>query len=188
MLANGAPLRPTALQPGQNSTNPFAGVPGLGGGGLNITLPIPLPGGNGTGPGTPTGPLTGLVQTNSSYQMEALDWVLSTRPRTSEYFGKLDRTAIAAAGQSCGGLESYEVTVAKSKYIKTTGIFNSGLLIQNQTLLDSLKKPVFYFIGGPTDIAYPNAERDYENLPDGLPAYKANLDVGKFFLICGAAK
>ena len=29
-----------------------------------------------------------------------------------------------------------------------------------------------------TLVAYPNGERDYDNLPNGLPAWKGNLDVG----------
>ena len=39
-------------------------------------------------------------------------------------------------------------------------------------------KPIAYFIGGPSDIAYPNAIDDWGKLPAGLPAFMGNLNVG----------
>ncbi|WP_208798116.1 cellulose binding domain-containing protein [Microbispora triticiradicis] len=41
-----------------------------------------------------------------------------------------------------------------------------------------LTKPIAYFIGGPSDIAYPNAIDDWGKLPAGLPAFMGNLNVG----------
>jgi hypothetical protein len=44
--------------------------------------------------------------------------------------------------------------------------------------VDTLKKlhtPVIYIIGGPTDIAYQNAESDFADINNGLPLFNANL-------------
>jgi hypothetical protein len=82
-----------------------------------------------------------------------------------------------------------------------TVILNSGITNVSRTpLLSDLKVPIGYFLGGPGDVAYPNVriplsfapfhyknllisqclqgERDYLNLPKGLPAFKGNLNVG----------
>lgn len=37
---------------------------------------------------------------------------------------------------------------------------------------------MFYLLGGPTDVAYPNGERDYASLPRGTPAWKGNHELG----------
>lgn len=57
------------------------------------------------------------------------------------------------------------------------GIWNSGLLT-NYTAARHFGKPVFFFLGGPGDIAYQNGERDYAAMPAGVPKWKGNLDVG----------
>lgn len=45
-------------------------------------------------------------------------------------------------------------------------------------LLSEIKVPVAWFVGGPKDMGYPNAEKDYALLNAGLPSYKASLDTG----------
>lgn len=42
--------------------------------------------------------------------------------------------------------------------VKVIGIFNSGQLNSN-VIAKSLTKPAFYFLGGPSDIAYKNVSR-----------------------------
>jgi hypothetical protein len=60
--------------------------------------------------------------------------------------------------------------------VTVIGIFNSG---EFTTSVKSTKvtKPIFYFLGGSTDIAYANGERDYKNLPATTPKWKGNLPV-----------
>jgi dienelactone hydrolase len=71
-------------------------------------------------------------------------------------YGNIDTTKIAAAGQSCGGLEAYSASYHDDR-IKLTVLFNSGVLDNAKThLLSELKVPVAYFLGGPKDIAYAN--------------------------------
>jgi hypothetical protein len=41
-----------------------------------------------------------------------------------------------------------------------------------------LKQPIFYFLGGSSDIAYKQGERDFTELPKDTPTWKGNLPVG----------
>jgi len=43
--------------------------------------------------------------------------------------------------------------------------------------LKAFHAPVAYFIGGPSDIAYANAEDDFKRI-EGVPVFYANLNVG----------
>ena len=43
--------------------------------------------------------------------------------------------------------------------------------------LKTLHSPIAYFIGGPTDVAYPNAEDDFKRI-EGVPVLKANINTG----------
>jgi hypothetical protein len=90
-------------------------------------------------------------------------------------------------GQSCGGLQA--LAVSRDPRITTTVVWNSGAfppgasspaLKQSAGDKDSLNRlhgPVAYFIGGPTDVAYPNAEDDFARIFK-VPVFKANLNVG----------
>ena len=69
----------------------------------------------------------------------------------------LESGRIAVAGQSCGGLEAY--AVVNDTRIGALGVFNSGFLTEaeSKAVVPLIKgKPVFYFLGGSTDIAYAN--------------------------------
>jgi hypothetical protein len=139
------------------------------------------PPGNSSGSSLGSNPLAGLLSAAGSgmskvqYITDSVDWV--TKGGAAKY-GNIDTTKIAAAGQSCGGLEAYSASYHDDR-IKLTVLFNSGVIDGNKTyLLKELKAPVGYFLGGPLDVAYPNGERDYPLLPVGLPSLKASLDSG----------
>jgi hypothetical protein len=101
--------------------------------------------------GSPTG---GGGQTKYTMQMEALSWLEKNAGKGQ--YANVDATRIAAAGQSCGGLEAYEVAVnAGPDRVQFLGIFNSGEFTTSKTSLQ-VKQPVFYFLGGSSDIAYQN--------------------------------
>ena len=51
-------------------------------------------------------------------------------------------------------------------------------MFSSSPLVKSLQKPVFYFLGGSSDIAYNNGERDFKELPPTTPTWKGNLPVG----------
>ncbi|KAK0614439.1 hypothetical protein B0T14DRAFT_309274 [Immersiella caudata] len=132
--------------------------------------------------GTPNGPANPDGMAEASYpnpvlHNEGLDWV--TKHAGKGNYSHVDASRLAVAGMSCGGIQAY--AVQHDPRVTAIGIFNSG--IRNQTeeamsLADRITKPIFYFIGGPTDIAYPNAERDYTRLAKTTPKWKGNLPVG----------
>jgi hypothetical protein len=120
----------------------------------------------------------GSGSTTATMLTQSMDWAVAENTRQgSKYYGKLDTTKIAVAGFSCGGLEAYNVST--DRRVTTTGIFSSGYLNESdRARLSQLTKPIAYFIGGPSDIAYANAMADWPRLPAGLPAFMGNINVG----------
>ncbi|MFE9917019.1 cellulose binding domain-containing protein [Micromonospora sp. NPDC005553] len=120
----------------------------------------------------------GSGSTTSQMLTQSIDWAVAENSRQgSKYYNKIDTSKVAVAGFSCGGLEAY--AVSNDPRVTTTGIFSSGLLNDaDDYQLRRLTKPIAYFVGGPSDIAYPNAIDDWGKLPAGLPAFMGNLNVG----------
>jgi hypothetical protein len=88
----------------------------------------------------------------------AIDWVFANAGTGA--LATVDKTRLAAAGQSCGGIQAYSASL--DPRVKLTGIFNSGLLNhENTPLFEKLHAPIGYFLGGPTDIAYANVSSNY---------------------------
>jgi hypothetical protein len=116
--------------------------------------------------------------------IQAIDWaVTENEQQGSPYYHKLDTNEIAAMGHSCGGVQAGWAVLNDSR-IKTVIFGNSGLFPEPRFGMDvsssdlaRLKVPVAYFIGGPTDVAYPPAE---ENLPhySNVPVFIGNVNVG----------
>lgn len=113
--------------------------------------------------------------------LEALDWLTEQNANPdSEYYHCLNLDKVAAMGQSCGGAQA--LGVAHDPRIKTCIILNSGMgdmTMQgvDSTVLKNLHTPMFYLIGGPTDVAYPNAEKDYKRI-NNIPVVLANTHDG----------
>jgi len=126
-------------------------------------------------------------QSTSAQQIEAIDWAIAQNAdRNSPYFGRIDVDAIAAAGMSCGGLQTLDNSTEPR--LKTIMICNSGLFINPGTAvpgmpmpqkeqLQDIKVPVIYILGGETDIAYQNGMDDFHRLTK-VPAFAANYPVG----------
>ncbi|MFI1996415.1 cellulose binding domain-containing protein [Actinoplanes sp. NPDC020271] len=125
-----------------------------------------------------SGAPNGSGSTTSSMLTQSIDWAVAENARPgSKYYGRLDTSKVAVGGWSCGGLEAY--AVSGDSRVTTTLIFSSGLLNDGDDYqLRRLTKPIAYFIGGPSDIAYPNAMDDWGKLPSALPAFMGNLNVG----------
>ena len=125
------------------------------------------------------------VATKSSQLIDAINWAIrSNQDPASKMKGRLDAEKIAVMGQSCGGLQALEVSGdprIRTTVLLNSGVFKSGPMLPGLTVsketLKSLHAPIAYFIGGPSDIAYPNALDDFA-LIQGVPAFLANLDVG----------
>lgn len=121
----------------------------------------------------------------ASQLIDAIDWSLAENKLAGvPYAGKIDSAAIAVAGQSCGGLQA--IKASADPRVKTSVILNSGIVPPSPgmpAMTDATKAdlghfhaPVAYFIGGPTDIAFKNAEEDFRQIT--VPVFKGNLNVG----------
>ena len=131
-------------------------------------------------------PYRGPMST-SAQQIESIDWILAKNAeKGSPYYGRVDTEHIAAAGMSCGGLQTLDN--ATDPRLTTIMICNSGLFINPRTAvpnmpmpakerLQEIKVPVIYILGGPEDIAYENGMDDFHRLTE-VPAFAANYPVG----------
>ena len=114
--------------------------------------------------------------------LEVLDWLTDQNATAgSEYYHCLDLDHVAAMGQSCGGAQV--LGVAHDPRIKTCVMLNSGIgdmemMGSTKESLKNLHTPMFYMIGGPGDIAYANAQKDYERIADNIPVVMLNSKDG----------
>ena len=123
----------------------------------------------------------------SAQMIESIDWAIAQNAdKASPYYGRIDVDAIAAAGMSCGGLQTLDN--ATDPRLKTIMVCNSGLFINPGTAvpnmpmppkekLQEITVPVIYILGGETDIAYGNGMDDFHRLTK-VPAFAANYPVG----------
>ncbi|KAG8162925.1 hypothetical protein KVR01_007403 [Diaporthe batatas] len=124
-----------------------------------------------------------LAGENPAAMTAAIDWVQANAGKGE--WTHVDATRIGTWGQSCGGLEAYASGMNDSR-VNHLGIFNSGQLTEeaSQEVAGSISKPVFYLLGGPTDVAYliglplRQGARDYADLPATTPSWKGNHALG----------
>ena len=124
---------------------------------------------------------------SSAQQIESIDWAIAQNAdKESPYYGRIDVEHIAAAGMSCGGLQTLDN--ATDPRLTTIMICNSGLFLNPGTAvpgmpmpakerLQEITVPVIYILGGPEDIAYENGMDDFHRLVN-VPAFAANYPVG----------
>lgn len=125
---------------------------------------------------------------DDAMMIQAIDWAVKENgDRSSRFYDKIDTSRVAVMGQSCGGLQA--LAVSNDPRVTTTVVMNSGALPADSTSpalaqtrgnkesLKQLHGPTAYIIGGPSDVAYPNAEDDFARITT-VPVFKANLDVG----------
>ncbi len=126
-------------------------------------------------------------QSTSAQQIESIDWAIAQNAdKESPYYGRIDVNAIAAAGMSCGGLQTLDNS--GDPRIKTIMICNSGLFsnpagavpgmpMPEKEKLQGIQVPIIYILGGETDIAYENGMDDFHRISK-VPAFAANFPVG----------
>lgn len=139
------------------------------------------------GPMPAQGQRGGGGQTKATMLTDAINWAIAQNAdKTSPYYQKLDVAKIAAAGMSCGGLQTLEV--APDTRLTTVMICNSGIIGEGgrgmggmpaltKAHLEKLRTPVIYILGGERDIAYNNGMDDFKRI-NNVPVFAANLDVG----------
>ena len=127
-------------------------------------------------------PATPVFQTYPKMLLEVLGWLTDQNAaQGSEYYHCLALDHVAAMGQSCGGAQV--LGVAHDPRIKTCVMLNSGIgdmemMGTTKENLKNLHTPMFYMIGGPGDIAYKNAQKDYERIADNIPVVMLNSKDG----------
>jgi dienelactone hydrolase len=127
-------------------------------------------------------------ETNWRQMFDALDWITAENERQgSVFYNKVDTDNVATIGHSCGGLQS--VKASTDPRVTTALVLSSGMppdgdqyMVRHElerSIIDEMHAPIAYFIGGETDIAYPNAELDWVQLQTAdIVAISANMDVG----------
>ena len=121
-------------------------------------------------------------QTYPKMLLEVLNWLTDQNAdANSDYYHCLDLDKVAAMGQSCGGAQV--LGVSHDPRIKTCVMLNTGIGDMEmqgvtQEALKSLHQPMFYMIGGPGDVAFPNAQKDFDRIADNIPVVMMNSKDG----------
>lgn len=119
--------------------------------------------------------------THSSQLIDALNWAISTNGREgSPFYHRLNTDAIAVMGQSCGGAQAIEASA--DPRVRTTVVWNSGLFRDPTSMaggkpltkkdLALLHSPTAYISGDAEDIAFVNANEDFDYIQK-LPLFRA---------------
>jgi dienelactone hydrolase len=135
-------------------------------------------------PGAPGALPPGVPPSRTSYKdlLWAIDWALAQNANPkSPYHNRIDPDAIAVSGFSCGGVQA--LRIGSDPRVKTivamnTGLFNGPAGMSEMDVpksqLEKLHTPIFYLLGGETDIAYPNGGDDVKRI-NHIPVFYANL-------------
>ena len=136
----------------------------------------------GAGRGTPAGgpPQLPPPESHSSQIVDAINWAVAENDRTgSKYYHRLDTKKIAVMGQSCGGVQAIEASA--DPRVSTSVIWDSGLFPMASAMgggkamskedLKLLHAPTAYISGDDEDIAYPNANDDFDKI-NGIPLFR----------------
>lgn len=134
-----------------------------------------------------------FTQDKTEQLLQTLDWAEKVNGIPGNTFSnKIDTQKMAVAGQSCGGLQS--IVAGADPRVKTVLVLNSGIIRAGILRADgrvdapaflpgtvedlkNLHTPTLYIVGGETDQAYVNAERDFDDIKN-IPLFYGNLDVG----------
>ena len=119
--------------------------------------------------------------THSSQLVDAINWATAENERAgSPFFHRLDPSKVAVMGMSCGGAQAIEVSA--DPRVTTSVIWNSGLFPGETTMgggkaltkedLKLIHAPVAYISGDQSDVAFVNANDDFDRLSQ-TPAFRA---------------
>jgi hypothetical protein len=121
-----------------------------------------------------------------SNMLAALDLLAKENERKgSRFYHRIDLSAVAAMGQSCGGFMAFEA--AKDVRIKAVAALNSNfptrsgptpMALRNAVPnwnSEDLKIAAAFFTGGPADLAYSYAVKSYEAVPGAAPTVRVDM-------------
>lgn|GEM_PF-4109002 len=103
-------------------------------------------------------------QTTVADQAGLIDWVVRQADVAGgPYFGKLATDRIVAAGNSCGGVTTLRLTASDTRVAAAFVLSgSSGDGAADSSVVDRIRVPVGYIIGGAADVVGENAKSDYE--------------------------
>lgn len=114
---------------------------------------------------------TGASPEPSRGPASARSFEIITEKVTEQPAGKLDASRIVVAGNSCGGVTALEVAGVDQRLAAVFVLSGSSALGSvNKQVMQSVKVPVGYIVGGDEDIAGANASGDYDALAPEIPA------------------
>ncbi|MDE6565020.1 MAG: family 43 glycosylhydrolase [Muribaculaceae bacterium] len=112
----------------------------------------------------------------------AIDWAERVvNDASSVYYKGIDLEYVGLGGMSCGGAQV--LANCGDPRVKTCIMFNSGIgdmkmADASASSLNNLHCPVLYLIGGEGDIAYGNAQLDYDRISNVPVAFANHLRIG----------
>ena len=101
--------------------------------------------------GSPTGSGSTSQQSKVQDMRDSLDWAFAGK---ANKYGNVDLAKVTTAGHSCGGLEAMS-TAYHDERVKRIIMFNIAIFQDDRRyLLQEIKVPVAYLIGGTKDMGY----------------------------------
>jgi predicted dienelactone hydrolase len=118
-----------------------------------------------------------LLQSTAQDQAKAIDWA-TAQNASGPLAGKLDLGRVVASGNSCGGITSLQLagTDARVKAVfvlSGSSAFPGAPIATSRAIMEKVKVPVGFVVGGPEDLARANANRDIDLLGAGYPGFIA---------------
>jgi dienelactone hydrolase len=123
-------------------------------------------------------------RTTAADQATAIDWAVEQNAKAGGAFARmLDTERVVAAGNSCGGITSLALAgmdprVRAVFVLSGSSVGPTATREQAAEVMDKVKVPVGFAVGGEEDLANPQARQDYDLLADGIPAYVASRATG----------
>jgi hypothetical protein len=130
---------------------------------------------------------TNRPKAKSSDLLASVDWAIAeNNNKESKYYGRIDVSKIAVMGQSCGGLQTLDIS--QDPRFTTLVLWNSGVfnttggapkmpagITTTKEILKTLRVPIAYFVGK-TDMANPNALDDFGRI-EAVPVFWGSLEI-----------
>jgi predicted dienelactone hydrolase len=132
----------------------------------------------------PDGEVTMEDRTTAADQAVAIDWAVAENATAGgPYAGRLDLDRVIAAGNSCGGITSLVLAgddprVRAVFVLSGSSVGPAATREQATAVMDKVKVPVGFAVGGEEDIASSQARQDFDLLAPGLAGYVASRATG----------